>query len=241
MFYTYVIKSKKSGMGKRYLKNRMKRFLSVTGFSLVELLIVSSLVAIIGLALYSAFNNGILIWQKVNQGLAAEDAGIFFDKITHDLKNSFNFASIKATGTDISITFPTLIKFKDKEGAKDGIGQVSYFFDKKNELLCRRQSNYSEIYQGRGYNDQDSVKNVTRLKFQYYYYDSKLNEFSWRETWEDDGFFKEEEKEETRQPMPLAVKIELEVKDGDYRQKFTDIIAIPIAHFKRDTYAPSAL
>ena len=36
----------KSGMGKRYIKNRLKRFLSLTGFTLIELLVV---IAILGI------------------------------------------------------------------------------------------------------------------------------------------------------------------------------------------------
>lgn len=37
----------KSGMGKRYLKNRLKRFLSLTGFTLVELLITIIIVGVL--------------------------------------------------------------------------------------------------------------------------------------------------------------------------------------------------
>ncbi|PIU41217.1 MAG: hypothetical protein COS99_06695 [Candidatus Omnitrophica bacterium CG07_land_8_20_14_0_80_42_15] len=37
----------KSGMGKRYLKNRMKRFLSVTGFTLIELALVALIIVVL--------------------------------------------------------------------------------------------------------------------------------------------------------------------------------------------------
>lgn len=37
----------KTGMGKRYLKNRMKRFLSLTGFTLIEILIVVIILGIL--------------------------------------------------------------------------------------------------------------------------------------------------------------------------------------------------
>jgi putative endonuclease len=37
----------KSGMGKRYLKSRLKRFLSLTGFTLIELIIVAAIIAVL--------------------------------------------------------------------------------------------------------------------------------------------------------------------------------------------------
>ncbi len=37
----------KSGMGKQYLKNRLKRFLSLTGFTLIELLVIMAIIGII--------------------------------------------------------------------------------------------------------------------------------------------------------------------------------------------------
>ena len=59
----------KSGMGKRYLKNRLKRSLSLTGFTLIELLV--SIAVIATLAAIILFN----IVQYINKGKDASIKG----------------------------------------------------------------------------------------------------------------------------------------------------------------------
>ena len=51
-----------------------------SGFTLIELLIVAAMLGVVSLAIYSTFNNGLKLWQKVNKPVAGEDADIFFEQ-----------------------------------------------------------------------------------------------------------------------------------------------------------------
>ena len=46
-------------------------------FTLVELLIVTAMLAVISLAIYSTFSSGLKIWQRVSKPIPEEDLGIF--------------------------------------------------------------------------------------------------------------------------------------------------------------------
>jgi len=58
----------KSGMGKRYLKNRMKRFLSLTGFTLIEIMIIAAVMFLLVGITISSYRR---IRANVNESAAA--------------------------------------------------------------------------------------------------------------------------------------------------------------------------
>ena len=61
----------------------------VEGLTLIEILLVLSLVSIISIALYKALRNGLQVWERSRYLVVEEDIAIFFDKITQDIKNSY--------------------------------------------------------------------------------------------------------------------------------------------------------
>ena len=60
----------------------MKRNKNNKGFTLIEVCLVSAMVAIISLAIYTTFANGIKIWQKAHTEILEEDVSIFFERFT---------------------------------------------------------------------------------------------------------------------------------------------------------------
>ncbi len=118
------------------------------GFTLIEILFVMAILSIVSLAVYSSFDSGIKIWQRLNKDAPAEDLNIFLEKISDDLRNSFKFTGIEFVGRDKSISFATLVL--TELGQRDRgliVGEVGYGFDEERETLNRWYADYSRVYQ----------------------------------------------------------------------------------------------
>lgn len=195
-------------------KNRKGPVSRKQGFTFVEMLIVSAILSVVALAIYAAFNNGIKIWQKVNQPLAEEDLDIFLDKFAADLRNTFKFTGIKFLGAKDWLGFPTLVSSLGLE--KRTPGQVIYFYDAQTKTLSRKQKDFAQVYAEEEGTINQTLRNLRGLKFQYYVYDKDKKEYLWLEEW-------------LREDLPLAVRIELEVIDGEKINKFSKTVGIPVS------------
>jgi len=184
------------------------------------MLVVLSMFALIGLTLFSTLNNGIKIWQRLNQTVKQEDVNLFFDRFSTELRNSFKFKTIEFRGNKEQINFPTLAA-SSLQGSMviRGISEVSYSFDKADQELSKELRTYSQIYKGESGSNQKVLKDIDSLKFTYYYYDEDIEEYAWLEDWQS-------------QNLPLAVRIELGfyIDADEYElQTITRTIDIPVS------------
>jgi len=182
------------------------------GFTLIELIIVISVLSVVSLAVYTSFSNGINIWQRANEKSAEEDMDIFLDKFAADLKNSFKFTGIDFSGREDGLEFPVLLNSPGLH--KRSVGKAVYSYDGKTDLLNREEVDFSQIYEDGKGSIRYSLKDVKSFKFQYYTYDKGRKEYLWLDEWVKDG-------------LPLAVKIYLEIKDGDRINGFTRTVGVP--------------
>lgn len=183
------------------------------GFTLIEMLIVTAIISVVALAIYTTLNNGIKIWQKVNRQLPEEDLNIFFDKFSLDLRNSFKFSGINFSGTIDTLEFPTLVNSPRLQ--KRTVGKLIYVYEPQNRILNRYQVDFAGVYSGESNaSSQQSLRNMRALKFQYYLYDEQKKEYLWQDEWSNEG-------------LPLAVRVELEFDDGKEIKKFTKTVGIP--------------
>ena len=90
----------------------VRKVLHKNGFTLMELMLVATILVVIGAAVYGTFASGINIWERVSARSVTEDINLFFKHIAHDVRNSFNITSIKFRGGIKSVT--TLLKQKQK-------------------------------------------------------------------------------------------------------------------------------
>jgi len=184
------------------------------GFTLIEMLIVTAMLSVISLAVYATFNNGIKIWQKINQEMPAEDMNIFFEKFTADLRNSLKIGNVAFSGKEDEFEFATLVNSQRLGEAT--VGKVKYNYDYNNEKILREQMDYSAIYESGSGISRPSLGNVKSLKFSYYIYDSVKQEYLWQDEWKETS-------------LPLAIRIELELKNNDRTDKFTKTVSIPVS------------
>lgn len=186
-----------------------------SGLTLVEILMVVLIMAIISLAVYSLMSNGIRIYQRTSRFLPEEDIGVFFDKFYLDFKNSFSFTGVNFYGGQdrvASATFVSSLKLNNKT-----VGRVTYYYDRAKKTLSREQQDISDIYTGAKGAVTDSINEVRYLKFSYYLYDRESESFTWQDVW-------------ARDTLPLAVRMELELDNGQQKNSFIKTVGIPASN-----------
>jgi prepilin-type N-terminal cleavage/methylation domain-containing protein len=191
----------------KLLKNNKKNH----GFTLVELLIVCVLLSIISLAIYGTLSKGVDIWEKVNTQIYQEDFSIFLEKLTSDLRNSFEYADLAFAGSEDKLEFATFVD--NPRLAARTVGKVIYFYSSSEKMINRRQLDYSQIYQNTLVPSQDALGEVGSLRFSYYFFDSEKKEYVWNDVWENEG-------------VPEAVRIEIEIEESGITNKIVRTVNV---------------
>ncbi len=149
---------------------------SKKGMTLIEILIVVSLMGMISISIYNSLSNGIKVWQRQRQLMVEQDVVIFFEKISQDIRNSYYYSLLLYEGESNRIAIPTIVKTSpdvlssfDRDIPIEQLGKVEYFFDPSDDSLKKRQANYFQ-----GTNQEygaavSLVKPINSLRFKYIY------------------------------------------------------------------------
>ena len=175
------------------------------GHTLMELLIVSAIIALVSLAIYSCFNNGLRLWQRLKQPMVEEDTALFFEKLWLDLENILPCSEISFEGKEQSMSFPGTV------------GRISYYWDKEKQGLNRREQNYSQLFQGELGLAKKLANNITDFCISYLFHNTEKEEWLWKNSWTE------------AENLPLAVRVEVGLKDGSLPYKLSKTISIPIS------------
>jgi hypothetical protein len=187
----------------------------LSGFTLVEIIISSSIFFIVVLAVHSIFTSGLSIWKKGSEVKFFERSiAPGLEKFSRDLRHTFKFSNtqfdgIRFTGTKETAIFAGLIE-------DDNIGRISYFVNEEG-AFCRKQETFSETFEtGEEAEYKRLIPDVTDLNFSYCYTDD-AGYFKWKNDWADDN----------SDDIPLAVRIELTVAKRQ-EEKFEKTIFMPL-------------
>lgn len=194
---------------------------SCRSFTVAEMTLVVSIVAMVGLAVNQSVVNGVKLWDFTRQLSVEEDVFIFLDRLGLDLRNAFHFSQLAFEGTGENVAFPTVTWTRQDRriaGVRDDyceqIGRVEYAFDKAKGTITRRQANYSQSLQDKFGSERVLASPVAGLKFSYLYATGEET------VWED----------ESRGYLPVAVQVEIKIKEynGDVRV-LSRLLDIPLA------------
>src|SRR3990167_4975623 len=204
----------------------VRTVLSKKGFTFIELVLVMVILGVVGLAVYGTFANGLNIWKRITQQSQPEDINVFFEKITFDLRNSFNLTGIRFRGGNTRVTFPTRTKFIDDEQLKESIGQVTYAFNGRTKTIDQNAASYSDVFYKRAGQKRILAEDIHSLRFEYYIFDPNRKKYEWAQSWQDEDQPFGVEAEEN---LPLIVKVELAVEDDGREIKYVRTVQIPSA------------
>ncbi len=194
-------------------KFKVSKCQSVRSFTLIELLIVVSMVAMIGLAVYTTFASGLKVWKRVQAEPFEEKMVIAFDKFSHDLHNAFTFTGIKFAGRKDSLTFAAVVVSRGFDFMP--IGKVSYVFDPAANSLLRSQADMAEIFVDHSPNDTVIIDNIVTAEFAYLRLDAATNNYIWVDDW-------------ALPALPLAVRLQVEYEHEPENLIFTKTVDIPV-------------
>lgn len=198
------------------------------GFTIVELLIASSIFAVISVAVYTTFSLGMKVWHKAEK-LSNEGARVYIkiEKMNRELRETFLLKEkgLFFWGSKNRMYFPAIVKSE--------VSNLYYSFDsgsltlmKGSEVLKKILSDFEEEKKKKEIKQDDKIdgkekerrfpqmsfylSGVPDMKFSYLGFDVKKNKSVWKDEWKEEA-------------LPLAVKTEITLKD----EKQTIVTFIP--------------
>ncbi len=187
--------------------------LKQNSYTLIEMLLVISILSMMSLILFHTLSSGLNIWERSRKFVVEEDIAIFFDKIGQDLRNSFFYSKMSFAGKENFIRFPTRIKVfrSQNEEIFEGIGKVEYYFDPNKKSLFRRQLSYGQALRNDPGKERLLLHSVESVHFAYYFLEGNKSVL----------------KREIDTAMPRGVAVEVEFLDGREKRSLRKLINLP--------------
>jgi prepilin-type N-terminal cleavage/methylation domain-containing protein len=204
---------------------RMKK-----GFTLIEVLITASIMALVAVAILSVFAAGLKVYERVRKYSDIRTDILFsLEKMEKDLRSLPNIPQIDFKAQPGLITFPAVVHANPDNQNEISLGSISYYVDDSSHYLVKDEKDYSAATaEEPGEGIVTNLVYVNSLKFTYYFYDEKAKAFYWAESWKED----KEENKTKRKPVvhtPLGVKIEVSYDDNGESNTLTRTIYFPLA------------
>ncbi len=199
-------------------------------FTLIELIITASIMALVATAILSVFAAGLKVYERVrNYSDIRTDILFSLEKMEKDLRSAPNASQVDFKAEPERVTFPAVVH--THSGDKDGIslGSVSYYIDESSHYLVSDEKDYSAATSeesGKGFITK--LVPARSLKFTYYIYDSKAKAFYWLESWKEN----KDENKTKKKPLlhtPLGVKIEIGYDNNGKSVVLTRTVFFPLA------------
>jgi prepilin-type N-terminal cleavage/methylation domain-containing protein len=192
-------------------------------FTLIEVLIATSIIAIVAASLYSAFYTGILSYRKLDAEFETyQTARVILNRLEADLKNSFAYteADPKFFGQKDFLEFFNVINIYSSGKSYPAVCRVKYelegralkrsYFPGLRALASEAEPVSEEL-----------TSSIQGISFEYALgLDRPDNPYLWQEAWSEEQIKKT--------PLPLAVKVKLSLAGGTSRDKVSAVEFVKI-------------
>jgi hypothetical protein len=196
-------------------------------FTLVELLITTTILGIISVAIVANFAGALKIYERVrNYTGIRPDALLSLEKMERDFRNTVSSSEIDFIGERKSVFFAGLT-------SEGNLGRVLYYTKGRDDTLTREEQEYARAVSSKIKKGKGAVRKLIPVKdieFTYYYYDPEDKEYKWKDSWkvEDDEKVLNEKEADRENEIPLGVRVELTFKEGAKDVTLTKTVLIPV-------------
>lgn len=176
------------------------------GFTLVELLVTTSLMALVGGATVGALAGGIRVWERASEfGVYRQAVLVSLAQMRRDLQNVRPFSPIPFEGTYGQLAFALVGREHLDDESPPELGRLGYFLDERSHVLCRSFVPYRRLKRVRLTDRCQAVlEDVTRLRLSYFGSPEGEEAVDWSGRW-------------ASPQAPLAVKVDLTVQQRGQR------------------------
>lgn len=140
---------------------------SKIGMTLIEILIVVSLISMVSLSLFTFLSQGLQVWKKSQEFRVEQDVALFFDRLTDDVRNLLLYSVLPITGNESEISFSGIVHSGDLQ--EEQIGVINYRFDFDKNVVWRRQADYGESLRKEFSAEREVLSGVKKVRFTYVY------------------------------------------------------------------------
>ncbi len=185
---------------------KKKRFLSLTGFTLIEIIVSATIFSFICVGVGTVFFSGMKLWKRAEQrSIYQEGIMIDLEAFARQLRQTFRLKQAGFSGSENTVSFVSL------DGGK--IIKYIYEYDSLHKILLQKKQVFKDILEEKEIADvKEFITKIDDLKIKYLGMDEKKNKTEWSNSW--DG----------KKGYPLAVN--LEGQKG--KIKFQKTVFIPI-------------
>ena len=186
----------------------MPRFRSKRGFTLIEMIVATTIFSLIAVAIGASIVSGLRIWDNVkNVNFAKANFLLDIDKVAGELYRSLDIPVIGFEGKSLELSFPVV--------SGNSLVKAAYLFDREKKILVRTETSFKELLSDtieKAYTEKE-VLAADELAFSYYEFNIEKNTGDWTAQWpKKNGIFN-------------AVKITGKFKG----EEFTKTVFIPIS------------
>jgi hypothetical protein len=186
--------------------------------SLIELLIVVSILAFLGTAVFGVFSQGLRLWKR-SAGMQPDlDSDVVFEKITDDLRGAYpsSLGAFKGDETSLQLFGYALPREPSLPGGLRLPARVTYTF--RDGVLERTEEPYQTVLTASVDAGTPAPRRVApslrECRFEYYHRDPKSEEYQWKSFWQGDC-------------LPKAVRVSLKFDDEKKMHSKVKVIALP--------------
>ena len=177
------------------------------GFTLIELLMVTAILSMVLLAIFSTYSSGIRIWRGVKEAGLLEKRELYtsLEKIKRELMGHIrDFSHIEFEGSRDKLIFPA--------ASKEGVMHMTYYFDKNSNTFFRESYRFSDSLKEKMDRKKREAFSADGVEFSYLFYDLEKETGVWMTDFE-----------EAKEGVPEAVK--LDIRMG--QEELNEYIFIP--------------
>ena len=180
------------GMSRRSLphtsriKNRREPLSARNGFTLVETLVVITILSVCAAGIIATFFSGIKLWDRAtNENYTRTEFFIGIEQLTRDFRQSVNVPVIGFKGTAQEISFPAI--------EREALVMITYLYDPQQGALMRRVTGLKDALSTEEKQQPYTEKKVLPaegVSFSYFVYDKVKEKGDWKDAWnKEDGVF----------------------------------------------------